>query len=97
MVVRLQTRQNLFLRLLGRYYLPYAGNVPADAASKVIAGAEHLDFLPLATRSGAGWYRFRPGLSGTALIPCLYPVLALTLCVLAWIGNDFVRNRVVFA
>ncbi|GFG08484.1 FAD-dependent urate hydroxylase [Aspergillus udagawae] len=96
MVVRLQTRQNLFLKLLGRYYLPYAGNVPADAASKVIAGAEHLDFLPLATRSGAGWYRFRPGLSGTALIPCLYPVLALTLCVLAWIGNDFVRNRVVF-
>lgn len=97
MVVRLQARQNLFLKFLGRYYLPFRGEVAADAASKIIAPAEHLDFLPVATRSGAGWHQFKPGQSGTALIPCLYPVVALSLCVLAWIGNDFVRNRVVFA
>ncbi|KAF4211009.1 hypothetical protein CNMCM8980_002925 [Aspergillus fumigatiaffinis] len=97
MVVRLHARQNLFLKLLGRYYLPYRGEVAADAASKIIAPAEHLDFLPLATRSGTGWHQFKPGQSGTALIPCLYPVVALSLCVLAWIGNDFVRSRVVFA
>jgi 2-polyprenyl-6-methoxyphenol hydroxylase-like FAD-dependent oxidoreductase len=97
MVVRLHARQNLFLKLLGRYYLPYRGEVAADAASKVIAPAEQLDFLPLATRSGTGWHQFKPGQSGTASIPCLYPVVALSQCVLAWIGNDFVRNRVVIA
>lgn len=97
MVVRLHSRHNLLLRLLGRYYLPYAGDVPADMASKIIAGAESLDFLPLGARSGPGWHLFKPGQRGTALMACLYSVVALTLCLLAWIGNDFVRNRVVFA
>lgn len=97
MVVRLQARQNLFLKLLGRYYLPYRGEVAADAASKIIAPAEHLDFLPLATRSATGWHQFKPGQSKTLLIPFLYPVVAFSLCVLAWIGNDYLRNRVVFA
>ncbi|RHZ54852.1 FAD-dependent monooxygenase spyC [Aspergillus thermomutatus] len=97
MVVRLHSRQNLFLKVLGRYYLPYSGDFPADTASKAIAGAEHLDFLPLPARSGTGWHRFKPGQRGTALIACLYSALALALCVLAWIGNDFVRNRFVFA
>ncbi|KAH1304729.1 hypothetical protein KXW98_001578 [Aspergillus fumigatus] len=97
MVVRLQARQNLFLKLLGRYYLPYRGEVAADAASKIIAPAEHLDFLPLATRSATGWHQFKPGQSKTLLIPFLYPVVAFSLCVLAWIGNDYLRNGVVFA
>ncbi|RLL95502.1 hypothetical protein CFD26_100774 [Aspergillus turcosus] len=97
MVVRLHSRHNLLLKLLGRYYLPYAGDVPADMASKIIAGAESLDFLPLEARSGPGWHQFKPGQRGTALIACLYSVVALTLCLLAWLGNDFVRNRVVFA
>jgi hypothetical protein len=97
MVVRLHSRHNLFLKLLGRYYLPYAGDVPADAASKIIAGAERLAFLPAPARLGSGWHQFRPGQTGTALIACLYSVVALTLCLVAWIGNDFVRNRVVFA
>jgi 2-polyprenyl-6-methoxyphenol hydroxylase-like FAD-dependent oxidoreductase len=57
-VVRLHARHSLFLRLLGRYYVPYSGDLPADTASKVIAGAGYLEFLPPSQRWGSGWDRF---------------------------------------
>ncbi|KAL4884275.1 hypothetical protein BJY04DRAFT_206077 [Aspergillus karnatakaensis] len=37
-VVRLHARQSLPLRLIGRYYLPYSGDLPADTASKLLFG-----------------------------------------------------------
>lgn len=58
LVVRLHARHNLFLRLIGRYYLPYSGDLPADTASRMIAGAVSLNFLPLPQRSGPGWELF---------------------------------------
>ncbi|KAL5044355.1 hypothetical protein BDW71DRAFT_199042 [Aspergillus fruticulosus] len=36
LVVRLHARESLPLRLVGRYYLPYSGDLPADTASKLI-------------------------------------------------------------
>ncbi|KAL2860081.1 hypothetical protein BJX68DRAFT_251884 [Aspergillus pseudodeflectus] len=39
LVVRLHARESLALRLVGRYYLPYSGDLPADTASKLIARA----------------------------------------------------------
>ncbi|OQD97285.1 hypothetical protein PENVUL_c084G02008 [Penicillium vulpinum] len=59
LVVRLQARDTLFLRIMGRYYIPHSGDVPADVASKMIAGAVALDFLPLPSRCGPGWSSFK--------------------------------------
>ncbi|CAI7643396.1 unnamed protein product [Penicillium pancosmium] len=59
LVVRLHARETLLLRIMGRYYIPRSGDVPADAASKMIAGAVALDFLPLPSRSGPGWISFK--------------------------------------
>ncbi|KAL4760327.1 FAD-dependent oxidoreductase [Aspergillus foveolatus] len=36
LVVRLHARESFVLRLVGRYYLPYSGDLPADTASKLI-------------------------------------------------------------
>ncbi|KAJ5309707.1 uncharacterized protein N7443_002168 [Penicillium atrosanguineum] len=55
LVVRLHIRDTLLLRLLGRYYMPHSGDLPMNVASKMIAGAVALDFLPLPSRSGPGW------------------------------------------
>jgi hypothetical protein len=49
----------LLLRIIGRYYIPRSGDVPADVASKMIAGAVALDFLPMPSRSGPGWISFK--------------------------------------
>jgi hypothetical protein len=59
LVVRLQARDTLLLRIIGRYYIPRSGDVPADVASKMIAGAVALDFLPMPSRSGPGWISFK--------------------------------------
>ncbi|KAL3477319.1 hypothetical protein BJX99DRAFT_269911 [Aspergillus californicus] len=61
LVVRLHARANLLLRLVGRYYLPYSGDLPADTASKMIADGEKLAFLPPSLRSGPGWEEYRGG------------------------------------
>ncbi|KAJ0414741.1 hypothetical protein BJY00DRAFT_305362 [Aspergillus carlsbadensis] len=46
LVVRLHARESLILRLVGRYYLPYSGDLPADTASKLIANGEQLRHGP---------------------------------------------------
>ncbi|KAL4881328.1 hypothetical protein BJY04DRAFT_227936 [Aspergillus karnatakaensis] len=60
LVLRLHARETLLLRLLGRYILPYSGNLTADLYSKVVASGEELTFLaPSAqARVGAGWEEF---------------------------------------
>ncbi|KAL4931768.1 FAD-dependent monooxygenase spyC [Aspergillus undulatus] len=69
LVVRLHARESFLLRLIGRYYLPYSGDLPADTASRVIAGGVQLSFLAPSKRSGPGWeeYRARKGTSHVAL------------------------------
>lgn len=85
-VVRLHARQNLFLRLMGRYYMPYSGDLPADMASKSIAGGVHLDFLPLPERPGPGWKDFASKKeSRRSLI--LISALAVILGIVLWIGR----------
>ncbi|PWY91935.1 monooxygenase [Aspergillus sclerotioniger CBS 115572] len=54
-VSRVQARDGFFNIVFGRYWAPYVGNLPADMASKVIADAEIVTFLPLPARSGRGW------------------------------------------
>ena len=56
-VTRLHARDSLVNILLGRYLVPYAGDLPARMAGKVIVGAEKLDFLPLPVRTEKGWLR----------------------------------------
>lgn len=57
-VVRMHARQNLALRLVGRYYLPYSGDVPANTASKLIADGVQLSFLAPSLHSGPGWEEY---------------------------------------
>ncbi|KAL8689124.1 MAG: hypothetical protein Q9218_005136 [Villophora microphyllina] len=54
-LTRLQARDGIFNRLLGRYIIPYAGDFPADHGSSVIRAAPRLDFLPLPRRLGKHW------------------------------------------
>ncbi|MCJ1243270.1 hypothetical protein MMC30_000467 [Trapelia coarctata] len=56
-VTRLQARDGLFNILVGRYIAPYAKDLPASMAGKVMVGAEKLDFLPVPERSEKGWPR----------------------------------------
>lgn len=58
MAMRLHALEGLFRRVLARYYLPYAKDMPADRASKGIADAPLLRFLPVPERSGPGWVLF---------------------------------------
>lgn len=56
-ITRLQARDGLFNVLVGRYVIPYLGDVPASMAGKVMVGAEKLNFLPVPRRSEKGWPR----------------------------------------
>jgi salicylate hydroxylase/FAD dependent monooxygenase len=55
MVVRLQTGNNILFRMILRYYVPYAGNVPSERAMKILENAMVLQFIPLPQRSGPRW------------------------------------------
>ncbi|KKK13518.1 hypothetical protein ARAM_006151, partial [Aspergillus rambellii] len=57
-VCRLHARDGLFNRLLGRYYAPYAANLPADMASRAYADGETIQFLSLPGRTGPGWTKY---------------------------------------
>ncbi|PKY01965.1 FAD/NAD(P)-binding domain-containing protein [Aspergillus campestris IBT 28561] len=59
-LVRFQARDGLFNTLFGRYFVPHAGDLPADMASKTIAAGEVCQFLPVPARGGHGWQAYRP-------------------------------------
>lgn len=83
-VVRLHARHSLFLRLLGRYYVPRSGDLPADTASKVIAGSAHLKFLPPSQRLGPGWEEFQAKRPVPIAFLGSLIVVSLVLCSLTW-------------
>ncbi|CAG7973293.1 unnamed protein product [Penicillium olsonii] len=83
-VVRLHARHSLFLRLLGRYYVPHSGDLPADTASKVIAGSGDLKFLPPSQRVGPGWEEFQAKRPVPIIFLGSLIVVSLVLCSLAW-------------
>ncbi|KAL3457337.1 hypothetical protein BJX64DRAFT_293212 [Aspergillus heterothallicus] len=58
MSMRLQALDGLLPRLVARYYFPYAGDMLADLASKGIADAPLIDYIPVPARSGPGWDTF---------------------------------------
>ncbi|KAL3454927.1 FAD/NAD(P)-binding domain-containing protein [Aspergillus heterothallicus] len=55
MVVRFDARDTFFFRFLGRFVLPYAGNIPARAGIKAIEAAPRLNFLPVSSRVASRW------------------------------------------
>lgn len=64
-LVRLQARDGVLYTLIGRYCIPYAGDLPADIASKTISGGAVCEFtsLPL---SKDNWSQYQDG-QGNAL------------------------------
>ncbi|KAL4755992.1 FAD-dependent oxidoreductase [Aspergillus foveolatus] len=67
-LVRFQARDGLFNTLFGRYYAPYAGDLPADMASKTIANGEVCAFLPLRSSTEA-WEIYRSRKEGVFMAP----------------------------
>ncbi|KAL3452581.1 hypothetical protein BJX65DRAFT_293076 [Aspergillus insuetus] len=53
-ICRFHARDNIVYRLIGRYYIPYATNLPADLASRAFADGDVLRFLPVPACSGTG-------------------------------------------
>jgi FAD dependent monooxygenase len=84
-LVRFQARDGIFNTLFGRYYAPHAGDLPADMASKTIAGGELCAYLPSPNRCSYGWEKYKnSGLGRT-----VWCVLVLLLSALTWscVGN----------
>ncbi|KAI0836659.1 FAD binding domain-containing protein [Hypoxylon sp. FL0890] len=54
-IARLQARDGLLNTLLGRYYAPYAKDLPAEIASECISGAIALSFITLPKVPRNGW------------------------------------------
>ncbi|KAL3471460.1 hypothetical protein BJX99DRAFT_237342 [Aspergillus californicus] len=82
LAMRLHARDGLFYRLLGRYYFPYAGDMPADKASQGIANADMLESMPIPERSGPGWESFR--VVGKEDLPVLKIIVALVVAGFVW-------------
>lgn len=88
-VTRLEARDGLLCRLISRYYAPYCSDFPADVASKLIAGAVMLNYIPMPQRAGGGWMA-NPAIAGAKgsdrrslfLKVCALISLAAALCLL---------------
>ncbi|KAL2819029.1 hypothetical protein BDW59DRAFT_165189 [Aspergillus cavernicola] len=99
LVIRLHARESFLLRLVGRYYLPYSGDLPADTASKMIADGIQLSFLAPSLRSGPGWeeYRGKRGLPSylglTTGLVLLGVVIYLVSVILGTGRSSLVLNR----
>lgn len=95
-LVRLHARDGLLKTLFGRYYVPYAGNLPAHIGSKSIADGVLCDFLPPPMRSGGGWERYRTKDSNWRWVPqaTLYVlVFAILYTYMDWVpGLDSVES-----
>jgi FAD dependent monooxygenase len=64
-LVRLQARDGVFNTLIGRYCIPYAGDLPADIASKTISGGAVCEFTSLPLSKDI-WSQYQGG-QGNAL------------------------------
>ncbi|THC90197.1 hypothetical protein EYZ11_010341 [Aspergillus tanneri] len=84
LLVRIHARDGLHMKLLGRYVIPYAGDVSADKASETVVGAPVLSFISPPKRCGPGWTSFQTRglitmpIRGTAMILSLL-VVGMTL------------------
>ncbi|KAE8391142.1 FAD/NAD(P)-binding domain-containing protein [Aspergillus alliaceus] len=93
-LVRFQARDGLLNTLFGRYYAPYAGDLPADMASKTIADGVICDFLPPPKRCGGGWEQYRrktPRWGWEVQTTLSILVLAI---LYAWIGRGRLHSMV---
>ncbi|PWY78296.1 monooxygenase [Aspergillus heteromorphus CBS 117.55] len=88
-VARMQARDGWFNTVFARYWAPYAGNVPADIASKVIADAEAIAFLPLPERSGSGWEIYGRKRKGAHT---RWAVILTVVLLLGWLSRLFVKD-----
>lgn len=96
-LVRFQARDGLFNTLFGRYYVPRAGDLPADLASKTVADGVALDYISLPGRSGPGWTKYSTRQKGSGLWVTLTVALAvISILILYWQGkrplNNFLPN-----
>jgi FAD dependent monooxygenase len=86
-LVRLQARDGFLKVVFGRYFVPYAGDLPAELGSKAIADGEVVGFLPLPSRSGPGWVDYSSKGRGWAQTLQFALAIILLALVLRWTGN----------
>ena len=92
-VVRFQARDGLFNTLFGRYYVPRAGDLPADLASKAIADGMALDYIPLPDRSGPGWEKYSTKAKGSRLW-LLFPILLILFSLIIHLQGKMLSNYI---
>lgn len=89
-VTRLQARDGLVNRLIGRYVAPYAGDLPADMSSNAIVGATKLDYIPLPERSSTSYMQARGSINWPRRISMTAVFLGLALLVI-WVSSTWQR------
>lgn len=83
-LVRFQACDGPLKTMFGRYYAPYAGDLPADMASKTIAGGSVCEFQPIPARCGPGWEKYAPR-KGMRLVEMgIYLLCFIALVALVW-------------
>jgi FAD dependent monooxygenase len=84
-LVRFQARDGFLRTIFGRYYVPHAGDLPADMASKAIADGPMIKYISLPERSGPGWVKYSS--KGRRFHPAvLITFLIVVSCMLRWQG-----------
>lgn len=58
LITRFQARDGIIRKILGRYLIQFAKDLPARMVTKLIAGGARLEYLPEPKRSGNGWELF---------------------------------------
>ncbi|KAJ5363924.1 uncharacterized protein N7496_009637 [Penicillium cataractarum] len=96
-LVRFQARDGLFNTLLSRYYAPYAGDLPADMASKTIADGVMCDFLPHPKRSGDGWKRYRRNGQSWGWWAQAMMYILILIILYKWAGRDYLGSMIICA
>ncbi|GAD99479.1 FAD binding monooxygenase [Paecilomyces variotii No. 5] len=82
-VARLHSRNGLVNILIGRYYAPYAGDLPANITSKAVADAEVLRYIPVCQRTGPGWSEYGSS-QRTNLLP-LWVMSIIVAIIVLWL------------
>jgi FAD dependent monooxygenase len=90
-LVRFQARDGFAKKIFGRYYAPYAGDLPADMASKTIADGPMIKYISLPKRSGPGWLKYSTKSRGVRPTVLIAFFLVAISCMVRWQGRAIIE------
>lgn len=90
--MRLHARDGVFNKLFGRYLAPYAGDMMADTASRLIAKGPAIAFVTAPQRSGPGWVHFGQDKPSRSLYTGLIASLVLLVALMVPMRSSMIIN-----